>query len=79
MMNRSRDQIIASILAASNEPIKKTLIMYKANLSFDQLKAYMEYLERKQFIHETEDGLWVITDTGRIFLSQYQLVASMLA
>ena len=79
MMNRSRDQIFASILAASNEPIKKTLIMYKANLSFDQLKVYMEYLERKQFIHKTEDGSWVITDTGRIFLSQYQLVASIMA
>ena len=78
-MNRSRDQIIANILAASTEPIKKTLIMYKANLSFDQLKVYMEYLERKQFIHKTEEGLWVTTETGRIFLSQYQLVASIMA
>jgi len=79
MMNRSREQIIANILSAVNTPIKRTHIMYHANLSFDQLKIYMDYLHNKKLIQQTEDDLWEITDAGRAFVSQYQLLAAMLA
>lgn len=78
-MNRSREQIIANILSVAREPIKRTHIMYHANLSFDQLKIYIEYLARRKFIRQTEDDLWEITDAGRVFVSQYQLLAAMLA
>ena len=77
-LNRSREKITADILSAAQEPILKTLIMYKANLSFDQLKAYMQALEEKQFIQRSEPNLWVITDEGRAFLRQYQLVAEII-
>jgi predicted transcriptional regulator len=79
MMNRSREQIIANILSAVNTPIKRTHIMYHANLSFDQLKIYMDYLHNKKLIQQTEDDLWEITDAGRAFVGQYQLLAAMLA
>jgi len=78
-MNRSREQIIANILSAANTPIKRTHIMYHANLSFDQLKIYIEYLDSRKFIRKKEDDLWEITDAGRAFVSQYHLLAAMLA
>jgi len=77
-LNRSREKISADILSAAQEPILRTLIMYKANLSFDQLKTYMQYLKEKQFIQRSEANLWVITDEGRAFLRQYQLVAEII-
>ena len=79
MMNRSREQIIANILSAASEPIKRTHIMCHANLSFDQLKIYIGYLHGRKLIKQTKDDLWEITDAGRIFVSQYQLLAAMLA
>ena len=79
MMNRSREQIIANILSAVNTPIKRTHIMYHANLSFDQLKIYMDYLHNKKLIQQTEVDLWEITNAGRAIVSQYQLLAAMLA
>lgn len=78
-MNRSREEIIAKILSNVQEPTLKTMIMYKANLSFDQLKMYTEYLQQKQLIHKMENGLWVITDNGRTFLRHYQTLAEIIA
>jgi predicted transcriptional regulator len=77
-LNRSREKISADILSAAQEPILKTLMMYKANLSFDQLKTYMQDLEEKRFIQRSGPNHWVITNEGRAFLRQYQLVAEII-
>ena len=78
-MNRSREEIVADILSVAGEPVKKTMIMYKAHLSFEQLKLYLDFSREKGLISNTEDGLWIATDKGRLFLSQYQLISAIIA
>ncbi|MFL6358142.1 MAG: winged helix-turn-helix domain-containing protein [Nitrososphaeraceae archaeon] len=66
MKYRSRTEIVAMILEAANGGVTKTKIMYKAFLSYAQLKEYLsvliannllEYLEGPQMYRTTEKGL----------------------
>jgi predicted transcriptional regulator len=63
---RSRTEIVAMILEAGNGGATKTKIMYKAFLSYAQLREYLsvliennllEYLEGSQTYKTTEKGL----------------------
>ena len=66
MKYRSRTEIVSNILEAANGGVTKTKIMYKAFLSYNQLKEYLsiliennliEYLEGTQTYKTTEKGL----------------------
>jgi predicted transcriptional regulator len=66
MKYRSRTDIVGLILEAANGGATKTKIMYKAFLSYAQLKEYLtvllqndllEYEEGKQNFRTTEKGL----------------------
>ncbi|MFL6318178.1 MAG: winged helix-turn-helix domain-containing protein [Nitrososphaeraceae archaeon] len=66
MKYRSRTEIVAMILEAANGGATKTKIMYRAFLSYAQLKEYlsvliandlMDYLESPQIYKTTEKGL----------------------
>ena len=56
MKYRSRTDITGLILEAANGGATKTKIMYKAYLSFAQLKEYLSMLIEKELI-EYEEGL----------------------
>ena len=65
MKYRSRTEIVAMILEAANGSATKTRIMYKAFLSYAQLREYLsvliennllEYLEGSQNYKTTEKG-----------------------
>ena len=65
MKYRSRTEIVAMILEAANGGATKTRIIYKAFLSYAQLREYLciiennllEYLEGSQNYKTTEKGL----------------------
>jgi predicted transcriptional regulator len=66
MKYRSRTEIVSMILEAANGGATKTKIMYKAFLSYAQLREYLsvliennllEYLEGNQSYKTTEKGL----------------------
>ena len=66
MKYRSRTEIVGNILDASNGRATKTKIMYKAFLSYVQLKEYLsvliennliEYLDGTRTFKTTEKGL----------------------
>jgi predicted transcriptional regulator len=66
MKYRSRTEIVSMILEAANGGATKTRIMYKAFLSYAQLREYLsvliennllEYLEGTQTYKTTEKGL----------------------
>ena len=66
MKYRSRTEIVSMILEAANGGATKTRIMYKAFLSYAQLKEYLsvliennliEYLEGSQTYKTNEKGL----------------------
>ena len=50
--HRGRLDIIADILSSANGGVRKTSIMYKCNLSFKQLEAYMGFLLRKDLLRK---------------------------
>ena len=69
MKNRSRTEIVSSILDAANGGANKTKIMYKAFLSYGLLREYLsllmennllEYLDRTQIYKTTEKGLYFL-------------------
>ncbi|HET7643982.1 MAG TPA: winged helix-turn-helix domain-containing protein [Nitrososphaeraceae archaeon] len=66
MKYRGRTEIVSNILDAANGKATKTKIMYKAFLSYAQLKEYLsvliennllEYIEGTQTYRTTEKGL----------------------
>ncbi len=66
MKYRSRTEIVSNILDAANGGATKTKIMYKAFISYNQLKEYLslliennllEYRDGAQIFKTTEKGL----------------------
>ena len=55
MKYRSRTEIVSNILEAANGGVTKTKIMYKAYLSYNQLKEYLSILIENNLI-EYLDG-----------------------
>ena len=69
MKYRSRTEIISMILDSVTIGATKTKIMYKAYLSYNQLKEYLSLLEGSEMIaYENGTQIYKITDKGRKFL-----------
>jgi predicted transcriptional regulator len=77
VMNRSREEILGDMLSVAVEPVNKTAIMYKAKLSYDQLRDYLSYLVDRQMIENTA-GMWVTTEKGRAYLASYRVIAGII-
>ena len=74
--HRGRLDIIADILEASYYETRKTYLMYRCNMSFKQLKYYLDFLLRKRFLclvsESGNPGLFKITEKGKEFLKVYK-------
>lgn len=72
--------IVGDMLAAiqaKGGKIKPTHLMYKANLSYAQLKTYLDELVEKEFVKEIEVGknqnnYIIITEKGDKFVQKVQ-------
>ena len=77
VLQRSRWDIMATVLEIAKSPESKTHVMYRANLSFRQLERYLELLLEKGFLkvseasHSRAAKLFVTTDKGLSFLEAY--------
>jgi predicted transcriptional regulator len=72
--NRGKIQITADILCLSTVAIKKTHIMYKANLSYEQVNYYLSDMLNNELIsqHILEDGIvYRTSEKGREYLKHY--------
>ena len=72
--NRRKIQITADILCLSTVAIKKTHIMYKANLSYEQVNYYLSDMLNNDLIsqHILEDGIvYRTSEKGREYLKHY--------
>ena len=82
--HRGRLDIIADILGASFGGVRKTDLMYRCNLSFKQLKFYLEFLLHKKLLQIVSDnktsnlGLFKITGKGKKFLEAYKGLKSLM-
>ena len=79
MGNRSRTEIVSNILDAANGGVTKTKIMYKAYLSYNQLREYLSVLIENNLI-EYIDGTqtYKTTEKGLHFLKMYNEMAELL-
>src|ERR687888_330761 len=80
MKYRSRTDIVGLILEAANGGgATKTKIMYKAFLSYGQLKEYLTVLLEKDLIkYEEGRELYRTTEKGMRFLQMYTKVQQMM-
>jgi predicted transcriptional regulator len=79
MKYRSRTDIAAAILEIALDGSIKTKIMYKAFLSFPQLKEYLSVLEEKGLLeYLSTDHEYHTTDKGKQFLKMYKDVGQMI-
>ena len=79
MKYRSRTDIAAAILEIALEGAIKTKIMYKAFLSFPQLKEYLAMLEDRGLLeHRTAQQEYKTTPKGKDFLKMYKDVGQII-
>ena len=81
MKNRSRYEVIAAILRSATKEETRTKIMYKAMLSNDQCKIYLDSLLQSSLIQEVNIGnkiVYRITHKGNKFLSYYDQMKELL-
>ncbi len=72
---------MGDVLALATSGIKKTHIMYKANLSYEQVNLYLSELIGKKLIGQdvSQDGVgYRTTDKGREFLLYYTRLVEFL-
>ena len=68
---RSSLDIVHDILIVTSVSVKKTRIMYQANLSFVQLNKYLNKLLKQDLITFDRTGYYSITQNGMKFLELY--------
>lgn len=81
--NRTRVEILASILKVASDGALKTHIMYRANLSHRQLEKYLAFLEERGLLVQATDEhrgsrTYEITEKGCDFLREYSRVSGYL-
>ena len=82
--NRTRMEILESILKVASNGALKTHIMYKANLSHRQLEKYLGFLEETGLLFQAADEdrgsrIYRITGKGIEFLREYSHVSGYFA
>lgn len=81
MKNRSKYGVIAAILRSATREETRTKIMYKAMLSNDQCRNYIDSLLNFGLIMEHNNGskmVYKVTDKGSIFLDYYDQMMHLL-
>ncbi len=79
--NRGKIQIMADIVDLCKTGIRKTHIMYKGNLSYEQINRYLyELLEKELITQNLDDGVltYRATEKGRTFLQYYHMMLNIL-
>ena len=80
MKYRSRTEIVAMILEAASIGATKTRIMYKAYLSYTQVKEYIAFLEGNELLsYEQGTQLYKTVEKGYKFLRSYSEISELVA
>ena len=71
--NRNKLDIVRDMLASAVTKVRKTRIMYQANLNYAQMEKYLKVLLEEQLLaRDGDDGFhYLITDKGKEFLRAY--------
>jgi predicted transcriptional regulator len=74
LKRRDKHDIVLDILKIARSAKRKTHIMYKAKLSYDQLKTYLELLNDRGLL-ESNDGFYRTTSKGLDFIKTYEEIS----
>ena len=66
--NRGKLDIVHEILSITSVKVRKTKIMYQANLSFVQVERYLQSLLENGLVESFDDAFYLITPKGKEFL-----------
>ena len=78
MKYRSSTEIIDSILHSIDAGATKTHIMYRAYLSYSQLKEYLKLLQDRELIrYEEGSQLFRLTERGLRFINVYEEIKQL--
>lgn len=72
---------MAEILTIAQDGCLKTQIMYRANLSFAQLKEYLSFLIKMDLIKknsENKKNIYKTTEKGERYLQKYKDISEIL-
>jgi predicted transcriptional regulator len=78
---RDKLYIIAEILEIAKEGVLKTQIMYRANLSFTQLKDYLGFMLETSLLEKNKQDnkdIYKATEKGLDFLQRYRQIGNLL-
>jgi predicted transcriptional regulator len=64
--------------ACGNGGTNKTAVMYRCNLSFEQLTRYLPFLQDQGLILKTEDGRYQLSDKGDETVKQIAAILDVL-
>jgi len=77
---RNRIDIIAQLLDAASSPTTKTKMMYKAMLSYEQLKEYLLMLAENNLITcDKPTQMFTTTDKGFQFVKRYEELSKLIS
>jgi predicted transcriptional regulator len=80
MKYRSSTEIIDTILRSLESGVTRTRIMYKAYLSYSQLKEYLALLEGRDLLkYEEGTQRYTITEKGVRFISAYENIRELVS
>jgi len=80
MKYRSRTEIAAMILQAVMTGATKTKIMYKAYLSYTQVKEYLTFLQDSELIvYEEGTQLYRISEKGHKFIHSFNEISELVS
>jgi len=75
---RNRLETLNAILTTSAKGVKKTHIMYRANLSHQQLEKFLEFLTSKGLLVK-EGNYYNTTNKGLIFIEEFGKIQSLMS
>ena len=80
MKYRSSTEIIDTILRSLDSGVTRTRIMYKAYLSYSQLKEYLSLLQDRQLLkYEEGSQIYTITEKGLRFMNAYDQIRELVS
>jgi len=80
-VRRGRFEIVNEILTLCKTPTQKTHILYKCNLSYDQVRKYLDFLVSNNLLKSfSEDGrnYFQTTEKGRRFTEEHKRLGRFL-
>jgi predicted transcriptional regulator len=69
--NRDRLDIVRDMLAIASSKVRKTKIMYQANMNYAQVEKYLKTLLEEGLLERDGGSCYLITRKGREFLRVY--------